>query len=147
MPVFTCILEFIIHGTVHPLGIYLSLIPVIIGTMLVCAGDVYGTFFGIALLVISCTVSSLKGIITKYLLSGKEPLSTFHLLNIVCSLSFVDTQNTMLAFPEALTLSLFNDRGFWSTWLPRYLSLSLCHLVLLFRQFCSFSCTECLLSH
>jgi len=91
MPVFTCILEFIIHGTVHPLGIYLSLIPVIIGTMLVCAGDVYGTFFGIALLVISCTVSSLKGIITKYLLSGKEPLSTFHLLNIVCSLSFVDT--------------------------------------------------------
>lgn len=52
----------------------------------------------------------------------------------------------MLAFPEALTLSLFNDRGFWSTWLPRYLSLSLCHLVLLFRQFCSFSCTECLLS-
>ena len=91
MPVFNCILEFIIHGTVNPLGIYLSLIPVIIGTMLVCAGDVYGTFFGIALLVISCTVSSLKGIITKYLLSGKEPLSTFHLLNIVCSLSFVDT--------------------------------------------------------
>ena len=74
------------HASFH-----LSLIPVIIGTMLVCAGAVYGTFFGIALLVISCTVSSLKGIITKYLLSGKEPLSTFHLLNIVCSLSFVDT--------------------------------------------------------
>lgn len=108
MPVFTCILEFFIHGTVHPIGVYLSLIPVIVGTMLVCAGDIYGTFFGIALLVISCTVSSLKGIITKYLLSGKEPLSTFHLLNI----------NTMLAFPEALTLSLFNDKAFWSTWLP-----------------------------
>lgn len=40
MPVFTCVLEFIIHGTVRSLPIYLSLIPVIIGTMLVCAGDV-----------------------------------------------------------------------------------------------------------
>ena len=86
-----CHASFHLYFGIHPLGIYLSLIPVIIGTMLVCAGDVYGTFFGIALLVISCTVSSLKGIITKYLLSGKEPLSTFHLLNIVCSLSFVDT--------------------------------------------------------
>ena len=38
---------------------------------------------GIVLLFISCTVSSLKGIITKYLLSGKEPISTFQLLNIV----------------------------------------------------------------
>lgn len=40
MPVFTCVLEFLIHGTVRPLGVYLSLVPVIIGTMLVCAGDV-----------------------------------------------------------------------------------------------------------
>ena len=62
---------------------YLSLIPVIVGTMLVCAGDVYGTAFGIILLVVSCTVSSLKGIITKYLLSGKEPISTFQLLFVV----------------------------------------------------------------
>ena len=84
MPVFTCILEFIIHRTVQPVGIYLSLIPVIVGTMLVCAGDVYGTTFGIILLVISCTVSSLKGIITKHLLSGKEPISTFQLLFTVC---------------------------------------------------------------
>ena len=83
MPVFTCVLEYLIHRTVRPLGVYLSLIPVIIGTMLVCAGDVYGTIFGIALLFVSCTVSSLKGIITKYLLSGKEPISTFQLLHIV----------------------------------------------------------------
>ena len=40
MPVFTCCLEFFIHGTVHPLPIYLSLIPVIVGTMFVCMGDV-----------------------------------------------------------------------------------------------------------
>ena len=38
---------------------------------------------GINLLFISCTVSSLKGIITKRLLSGNEPLSTFQLLNMV----------------------------------------------------------------
>ena len=38
---------------------------------------------GIILLFISCTVSSLKGIITKRLLSGNEPLSTFQLLNMV----------------------------------------------------------------
>ncbi|KAK8812030.1 hypothetical protein WA538_003299 [Blastocystis sp. DL] len=108
MPVFTCALEFLIHGTVHPLGIYLSLIPVIVGTMLVCAGDVYGTIFGIALLFVSCTVSSLKGIITKYLLSGKEPISTFQLLHI----------NSSLAFLEVLPLSLFKDRKFWNEWLP-----------------------------
>ena len=41
MPVFTCVLEYLIHGTVRPVGVYLSLIPVIIGTMLVCAGDVH----------------------------------------------------------------------------------------------------------
>ena len=41
MPVFTCVLEFLIHGTVRPLRVYLSLIPVIIGTMLVFAGDVH----------------------------------------------------------------------------------------------------------
>ena len=40
MPVFTCVLEYLIQGTVRPFGVYLSLIPVIIGTMLVCAGDV-----------------------------------------------------------------------------------------------------------
>lgn len=39
--------------------------------------------FGIILLFISCTISSLKGIITKYLLSGEEPLSTFQLLSCV----------------------------------------------------------------
>lgn len=41
MPVFTCILEFLIYRTVRPTRVYLSLIPVIIGTMLVCAGDVW----------------------------------------------------------------------------------------------------------
>ena len=40
MPVFTCVLEFLIHGTKRPLMVYLSLIPVIVGTMLVCMGDV-----------------------------------------------------------------------------------------------------------
>jgi singapore isolate B (sub-type 7) whole genome shotgun sequence assembly, scaffold_28 len=44
---------------------------------------VEGTVMGIILLFISCTVSSLKGIITKRLLSGNEPLSTFQLLNMV----------------------------------------------------------------
>ena len=40
MPVFTCVLEYLIYGTVRPIRVYLSLIPVIVGTMLVCAGDV-----------------------------------------------------------------------------------------------------------
>ena len=40
MPVFTCVLEFIIYGKVRSLLVYLSLIPVILGTMLVCLGDV-----------------------------------------------------------------------------------------------------------
>lgn len=40
MPVFTCVLEYLLHGKVLPLRVYLSLIPVILGTMLVCAGDV-----------------------------------------------------------------------------------------------------------
>lgn len=40
MPVFTCVLEFIIYGKVRTLSVYLSLIPVILGTMLVCLGDV-----------------------------------------------------------------------------------------------------------
>ena len=45
MPVFTCVLEFMIHGIVRPLPVYLSLIPVIFGTMLVCMGDVATLFF------------------------------------------------------------------------------------------------------
>ncbi|KAK8796238.1 hypothetical protein WA171_004199 [Blastocystis sp. BT1] len=108
MPVFTCVLEYLIQGTVRPFGVYLSLIPVIIGTMLVCAGDVDGTVWGVVLLFISCTISSLKGIVTKYLLSGKEPLSTFQLLNI----------NSMFSFFEIIFLSLFKDNQFWVSWLP-----------------------------
>lgn len=123
MPVFTCILEFIIHGTVQPLGIYLSLIPVIVGTMLVCAGDVYGTAFGIILLVVSCTVSSLKGIITKYLLSGKEPISTFQLLFVVglklkLKLKFTSRTVVLLSWRFCpflcTTTSLFGAPGFLS---------------------------------
>ena len=40
MPVFTCVLEYLLHGKVLPVRVYLSLIPVILGPMLVCAGDV-----------------------------------------------------------------------------------------------------------
>lgn len=43
----------------------------------------YGTVGGFVILFLSCTISSLKGIITKKLLSEGEPLSTFQLLNIV----------------------------------------------------------------
>ncbi|CBK23301.2 uncharacterized protein [Blastocystis hominis] len=108
MPVFTCVLEFIIYGKVRSLLVYLSLIPVILGTMLVCLGDIQGTIFGIVLLFISCTVSSLKGIITKYLLSGEEPISTFQLLNY----------NSMFAFCEIFPVTLINDRTFYTSWLP-----------------------------
>lgn len=40
MPVFTCVLEYILYRKVRPVRVYLSLVPVILGTMLVCAGDV-----------------------------------------------------------------------------------------------------------
>ena len=45
MPVFTCVLEFIIYGKVRSLLVYLSLIPVILGTMLVCLGDVVSSTY------------------------------------------------------------------------------------------------------
>lgn len=44
MPVFTCVFEYLIYGTVRPLRVYLSLIPVIVGTMLVFVGDVTISF-------------------------------------------------------------------------------------------------------
>lgn len=120
MPVFTCILEFLIHGTTRSLGVYLSLIPVIFGTMLVCKGDVrtfvrnylkvHGSLFGILLLVVSCTISSLKGIITKYLLSGKEPVSTFQLLNCVCFEYIFKLECSLLCRGVA---PLFNHQRQW----------------------------------
>ena len=40
IPAITAFLEFMLFGKRRSLNVYLSLIPIIIGTMLVCIGDV-----------------------------------------------------------------------------------------------------------
>lgn len=61
----------------------MTLLPIIGGAMMVCKGEISGSLTGVIILLVSCFVSTIKGIVTKLLLSSGNKLSPLHLLTIV----------------------------------------------------------------
>ena len=83
MPAWTAVVQYLLYGEKLSFRVYLTLIPIIGGAMMVCKGEISGTMTGVVILLVSCFVSTIKGIITKRLLSTGNKLSPLHLLTIV----------------------------------------------------------------
>lgn len=93
MPAWTAVVQYVLLGEKLSGRVYLTLVPIIGGAMMVCKGEVRllsrvyvqikATPFGIVVLLISCFVSTIKGIVTKLLLSSGNKLSPLQLLTIV----------------------------------------------------------------
>lgn len=83
MPAWTAVVQYILLGEKLSFRVYMTLLPIIGGAMMVCKGEISGSLTGVIILLVSCFVSTIKGIVTKLLLSSGNKLSPLHLLTIV----------------------------------------------------------------
>lgn len=128
MPAWTAVLQYIIMGEVLSFSVYITLIPIIFGAILVCFGDISYSILGLVLVLLSCFVSCIKGIVSKYLLSHGNKLSPMQLLFI----------NSSLGSIELLPLSFYVDRDLYSSLVtssPNYVFIA----ILLFNGFTAFA--------
>ncbi|KAK8795751.1 hypothetical protein WA158_000407 [Blastocystis sp. Blastoise] len=125
-PAWTAIMQYFIVGTVLPFRVYLTLIPIIMGSILVCIGDLWTTKMGIIILLTSCIASAIKGIITKIVLSGDNPISPVQTLAI----------NSSFGAAELIPFSILIEKTFYSEWVMNspytYLILLVLHGLLAF---------------
>ena len=83
MPAWTAVVQYVLLGEKLSFRVYMTLLPIIGGAMMVCKGETSGSLTGVIILLVSCFVSTIKGIVTKLLLSSGNKLSPLHLLTIV----------------------------------------------------------------
>lgn len=126
IPLITALLSTIILHENQPLRIWLSLIPVVVGSVILTAGEVKLTFYGLFIVLFGCILSSTKSVLTKLFLSGDDKVPVFQLLE------YTSFYGSIELFP----LTLFKDLDFYSEWLMNS-RLSII-LLLLFHGFCAF---------
>ena len=83
MPAWTAVVQYVLLGEKLSFRVYMTLLPIIGGAMMVCKGEISGSLTGVIILLVSCFVSTIKGIVSKLLLSSGNKLSPLHLLTIV----------------------------------------------------------------
>lgn len=83
IPIITAALNSIILHRPEPLRIWLSLIPVVIGSVLLTIGDISLTVYGFFITILACFLSALKGVLTKKFLSGDNKIPVFQMLEFV----------------------------------------------------------------
>ena len=83
MTAWTAVVQYVLLGEKLSFRVYMTLLPIIGGAMMVCKGEISGSLTGVIILLVSCFVSTIKGIVTKLLLSSGNKLSPLHLLTIV----------------------------------------------------------------
>lgn len=90
IPACTMLVSFVILGTVYKSRVRNSVLPVIVGMVLACYGDM-GNFssVGMAILIAGCFASGFKVVMTKILLSGSSNYHPFDLLYKVTPLCLV----------------------------------------------------------
>lgn len=106
VPVWTTILQYFITGERISRNQSISLLLIVIGSVMVCYGDIWITVIGLCFLIISVLASTLKGIFTKIILSGENsnqlsPLQTL----------FINSEFGIL---ELLTVSFIIDIQFYT---------------------------------
>ncbi|EZG81686.1 triose-phosphate transporter family protein [Gregarina niphandrodes] len=84
IPLFTMLFSWLIYSERYPLGLLPSILVVIVGVAVTVWGDFDLTSLGLALVILGCALSSLKGIMTKKVQLG---LHTIDVLRIVCPIS------------------------------------------------------------
>lgn len=123
VPVWTTILQYFITGETISRNQSISMLLIVIGSAMVCYGDVWVTFIGLCFLFISVLASTLKGIFTKIILSGEKnnklsPLQTLFL-------------NSGFGIIEILPISFLFDSKFYTHYIfvtpPSILILLLFH--------------------
>lgn len=84
IPAATMMVTYFLLGTVYKKNVICSVLPVILGMMIACCGDVGNfTVTGMTILLLGCFTSGLKVVMTKVLLSGKNSFHPFDLLSKV----------------------------------------------------------------
>lgn len=101
-------------GTSLHLREALSLLPVVVGAVLVCLGDVSVTTFGVILTLTGVIMSSLKSILTKVFLSGRlkdnGESDTVHPMQLLLQVSFLGTF-------ELIPFIALTERAFFGQWM------------------------------
>lgn len=83
IPLITAGLSTIILHKSEPRRIWLSLVPVVVGSALITTGEITLTAYGFFITVLGCVLSSLKSVMTKMFLSGDDKIPVFQLLEYV----------------------------------------------------------------
>jgi len=82
-PVFTSIGSYLVAGTVYPLPVYLSLLPVIAGVAIASATELSFTWLGFLTAMSSNVAFSARAIFSKKLMSKMSPLNLYNWVTIV----------------------------------------------------------------
>ncbi|XP_063900054.1 uncharacterized protein LOC135119581 [Zophobas morio] len=91
------LISFLILGTTFSLRIWISVVPVIVGMILACYGDVENiTIWSLTILISGCFASGLKIVMTKVLLSGSHRYHPFDLLQKVTPLCAIQLTPVIL---------------------------------------------------
>ncbi|KAK8803545.1 hypothetical protein WA158_001239 [Blastocystis sp. Blastoise] len=122
IPAWTAILQYFLIGEKTSFRVCLSLIPVILGSAFL-----WITKIGFIILVFSVLVSTLKGVITKIVLSGEQKVSPLQTLFI----------NSSFGALELVPFSLYVDNVFYTEWIPNSTTKTL--LLLAFNGFLAFT--------
>jgi solute carrier family 35 protein E1 len=85
-PVFTSIGSYLVAGTVYPLPVYLSLLPVIAGVAIASATELSFTWLGFLTAMSSNIAFSARAIFSKKLMSKMSPLNLYNWVTIVALL-------------------------------------------------------------
>ena len=76
----TCVLEYFAQGKKATCTVVLSLVPVIVGVALACAGEYGFTVLGALMTLLGVVLSATKGVVTNVVLVGTVKLHPFDLL-------------------------------------------------------------------
>lgn len=126
IPLITALLSTIILNKREPFRIWLSLIPVVVGSIILTAGEIKLTFYGLFIVLFGCILSSTKSVLTKLFLSGDDKVPVFQLLEYTSFYGCI----------ELFPMTFFTDLDFYTEWLVNT-KFSII-LLLLFHGFCAF---------
>eukprot|EP00126_Sphaerothecum_destruens_P005066 Sdes_comp18539_c0_seq1m8601 len=127
-PLFTVILSRIILGSRHPLQVYLSLVPIVLGVLLATVSEISFDFLGMICALASTLVFALQNIYAKKHMKDKR----FDHLNL---LLYTSSLSCVLVFPFWFFLDgvplFFGEHNLWTfdiSWLaPRLFANGLCN--------------------
>jgi len=128
IPGLTAVANWVFFKKKYSTRTWVSLVPIIMGAMMVCAGEVHLTFNGLVLTLLGCVLCSAKAIVTNQVLVGKDKVGTVPTLRTVATLGCMELGG----------VAFYVETPFFYEWVP---SATTATLVLLFFTVCRPSCS------